>query len=279
MSLGTAPPFPTPPPPRLARLCAPAGPAQAVWLRTAEAEVLILSGRYCVSYLLLGPETAAVLDVGSAADVPGIARALEGLGRPATSLRWVIPSHLHFDHAMGLDACARRFGAAVLLGDVAHAHVTQGRPLRFPGRRRLWRAVLTWPLQGLPFPPPADWRHGLDFGTPWGRDRFSAPLAPPLADGEPVPGLPGWTLLAAPGHADDGICLYHAAAGWLLAGDTVRNFYGGEWNPLLADPAGMLRTKARLLALPPLALVGPGHGPLVTGPDALARLQQVRLQP
>jgi glyoxylase-like metal-dependent hydrolase (beta-lactamase superfamily II) len=184
----------------------------------------------------------------------------------------VVPTHLHFDHVMGVDALARRLGAPVLLGDVAAAHVRHGVAPRDPSGWRLWRAVLTWPMQGLPFPPLADWRGGLGFGFPWARNAFRAPLGPPLADGAALPGLPGWAALATPGHAPDAIGLYHAGARFLVAGDTVRNFLGGEWNPLLADPAAMRRTRARLAALP-VETVFPAHGPVLEGPDVLARLR------
>jgi glyoxylase-like metal-dependent hydrolase (beta-lactamase superfamily II) len=266
------------PRPLLARLTAPAGPPVARLVERGGAAVMAVPGRYSVTHLLLAPGAVVVVDVGSTADVALVLRALAWLGRPPRQVRAVVPSHLHFDHVLGVDALARRLGAPVRLGAAAAAHVRAGRSPRYPGGWRLWRAVLTWPMQGLPFPPLDDWRGGLDFGFPWARNAFRAPLAPPLADGAALPGLPGWTVLATPGHADDAICLYHAAARFLVAGDTVRNFLGGEWNPLLVDREAMRATRARLAALA-VETVFPAHGPILEGPDVLARLRDPVLLP
>jgi hydroxyacylglutathione hydrolase len=258
--------------PLFARLTAPAGPPRARLVERAGAAVMAVPGRYSVSYLLLGEDAIIVADVGSATDVDLILRALEWLGRPRRQVRAVMPTHLHFDHIMGIDPLARRLGVPVLLGDVAAAHVRRGVSPRYPGGWRLWRAVLTWPMQGLPFPPLADWQGGLDFGFPWAHNAFRAPLGPVLTDGAPLPDLSGWTALATPGHAPDDVCLYHAAARFLVAGDTVRNFLGGEWNPLITAPDAMRRTRARLAALP-VETVFPAHGPVLEGPDVLRRLR------
>jgi glyoxylase-like metal-dependent hydrolase (beta-lactamase superfamily II) len=258
--------------PWLARLLAPAGPPEPTRRARAGAEVLGVPGRYCVTYLLLGPGGVGVLDVGSQADVPLVLAALESAGRSAADVRWVMPSHMHFDHVMGLDAFARRCRAPILLGRTAYEAVSSGRKLRFAHWTRLLRAIPTWPMQGMPFPPLSDWREGLDFGMPWGRNRFRAPLAPPVDSGALLPGLPGWTLHDGPGHADDAILLHHAAAGFLVVGDTVRNFYGGEWNPLLCDREAYARTVERIRGLR-VETVFPAHGPVLDGPDVVARLK------
>jgi glyoxylase-like metal-dependent hydrolase (beta-lactamase superfamily II) len=129
-------------------------------------------------------------------------------------------------------------------------------------------------LQGLPLPPRADRRAALRFGMPWARDAFTAPLGPELRDGEPLPGFPGWTVLETPGHADDAIALHCADAGLLVCGDTVRNFLGGEWNPLVVDRAAFAETRRRLRALPVHAVL-PGHGPVLEGRDVIGSLREV----
>jgi hypothetical protein len=173
-----------------------------------------------------------------------------------------------------LDALARRVGAPIALGAVAHATVTGGRAPRFPAWPYLWRALPTWPLQGLPFPPREDWREGLDFGFPWGRNRFRAPVLPPLAHGSALAGFPGWRLWDGPGHADDAILLHHAEAGFLVCGDTVRNFFGGEWNPLVCDRNDERLTRALIRSLHVTAIF-PGHGPILEGPGVVARLRRL----
>jgi glyoxylase-like metal-dependent hydrolase (beta-lactamase superfamily II) len=257
--------MPTAPRPLLARLTTRSGPPEARHLSRAGAEVLVVPCRYSVTYVLLGRRAAIAVDVGSIADVPRILDALRWIGRSPAELRTVLPSHLHFDHVMGVDALARSVGASVALARPAWEHVVEGRPLRFPSRSGDLRSIATWPMQGMPFPPLADWVHGLDFGTPWGRDRFTARLGPVLGHGSRLPGLPGWKVLLTPGHSDDSLCLYHDASGILVAGDTVRNFYGGEWNPLAVDAEAYERSREQLCRLDVSAIL-PAHGPVIEGP-------------
>jgi glyoxylase-like metal-dependent hydrolase (beta-lactamase superfamily II) len=262
--------LPPAPRPLLARVLAPPGPPAARLFVHGEDAVLAWPGRYSVSYAIVHGGDVAIADCGSIDDAEPLLAALSTLGLPPGSIRLVIPTHLHFDHMMGVDALAARVGAAVGLGPVAHDHVTAGRPLRFPPGLLGLRAVPTWPMQGLPVFTRADWRGGMDFGFPWSHNRFRSPvrrLEPPS-----LSGFPGWTLLQTPGHADDGICLHHAASGWLVAGDNLRNFLGGEWNPLTCDRAAYDRTRARLADLP-VSLILPGHGPIFEPPPGgLGRL-------
>lgn len=272
MDPGDLGPTPSYPAPLLARWLAPAGPPAVRLVRRGGAAVLAVPGRYSVSYLLLTAEAVAVVDVGSAADVPRILAALEWLGRAPAEVRHVVPTHLHFDHVMGIDVLARHLRAPVTLGRTAFEHVLRGSRLRFPPGARSWHAVATWPLQGLPFFPAADWLGGMGFGFPWSRNRFTAALGPALEPGGDIPDLPGWTVLATPGHSDDAVCLHHPEAGLLVAGDTVRNFHGGEWNPLLVDEVAFAETRRALLAQR-VEFVFPGHGPVLEGPDVLTRLR------
>jgi glyoxylase-like metal-dependent hydrolase (beta-lactamase superfamily II) len=266
----TAPAPPSRDAPLLARLLSPPGPARDALVTDGDEGVYAVAGRYCVTYLLFAPGRVAAIDCGSANDLPLIRQALRWLGR-GKELRFVLPTHLHFDHVMGVDRLARTFDVPVALGPVAWQHVQTGRPLRFPGRLAALRALPTWPMQGLPLFSAADWRGGLGFGFPWSRNRFRATRQALSGHGEPLPGFPGWTLLETPGHADDALCLHHARTGWLLAGDTVRNFLGGEWNPLQCDAAAYARTRAHLSSLA-VRHVFPGHGPIFPTPEGLAAL-------
>lgn len=266
----------TQPPPRstpvLARLLSPPGPARDRLLTDGDDGVYAVAGRYCVSYLILGPSRVAVVDCGSADDVDLIHQALAWLGRLPEQVSFVMPTHLHFDHVMGVDRLASTFDAPVALGPAALEHVQHGRPLRFPQRIAALRALPTWPMQGMPVFTSDDWRDGLDFGFPWSKNRFRAPLLALPGHGETLPGFDGWTVLETPGHADDALCLYHARTGWLISGDTLRNFLGGEWNPLQCDPAAYKKTRALLGALP-IQKVLPGHGPAFMPPNGLSALE------
>ncbi|MBW2527154.1 MAG: MBL fold metallo-hydrolase, partial [Deltaproteobacteria bacterium] len=212
------------------------------------------------------------VDVGSVTDHPRILAALEWLGRKPADVRCAVPTHLHMDHVIGLDSLAERLSVPVVLGHVAYEAVTAGRKLRFPRGLHVLRALPTYVMQGAPTGALSDWQVGLEFGFPWSKNRFRSPVVPCLETDESVLGLPGWTVIHTPGHADDAICLYHAAARYLVAGDTVRNFSGGEWNPLGCDPEAYARTKRRLAELD-VETIFPGHGPPIDGPRVVDRLR------
>jgi len=260
--------------PWLVRLTAPAGPAVPRVISRAGATVAAVPGRYCVTYLVSDDDAVTVVDVGSHGDHELILDALARLGRTPSEVRTVMPTHLHMDHIIGIDALARCLDVPVTLGQRAHQAVTQGRKLRFPRGLHTLRAAPTYLMQGAPRATLRDWRVGLGFGFPWSQNRFSAALAPALTHGAALPGAPGWTVLHTPGHADDAICLHHAAARFLIAGDTVRNFNGGEWNPLACDAAAYRRTQAQLRDLE-VEVVFPGHGPVVEGPRVMASLRRL----
>lgn len=265
---GLPPPAPRP---LLARLTAPAGPPDVgVWER-AGARVMAVPGKYSVTYLVIEPDAVVIADVGSLGDIPRILEALRWLGRSPEDVRYVTPTHLHFDHVMGMDGLARQLRIAVALGRTAYRHVVGGERLRWPPPHHLVRSTYTWIMQGMPFPPLDDWKHGLDFGFPWSRDQFRARLGPILEHRADLPFMNGWQVLATPGHAEDAICLHHAEAGFLVAGDTVRNFLGGEWNPIRCSQTDFDLTRRLLLSLH-VETVFPAHGPVLEGPWILHEL-------
>ncbi len=261
------------PTPLLARLLCPPGPAKDQLIIDGDDGVFAVAGRYCVTYLILAPGRVAVVDCGSAADLPLIRRALARLGRAPAEVCFVLPTHLHFDHVMGVDLLARSLKTPVALGTTSLAHVRDGHPLRFPSGLTALRSLATWPMQGMPVFTAEDWRGGLDFGFPWSHNRFRAPLLALPQHGAPLPEFSGWTVLETPGHADDALCLHHARTGWLITGDTLRNFLGGEWNPMVCDLTAYQRTRTHLGALH-VSRVLPGHGPTFATPNGLATLPQ-----
>jgi len=251
-----------------ARLFAPVGPPQLRTVAGAGARVYAAPGRYCVNYVIEAAEQLIVVDVGSGEDVPRLARLVRAIGKPVGLL---VATHLHFDHVLGMERAAARFAAPIALSPLGHAAATDGRrmrPVARLGMPHFWR---TWVWQGLPPFHRLDMPRGLGVGFPWSRNRLRASLTDPLEDGDRLPGAAGWRVLLTPGHADDALCLFHAASGLLVAGDTVRNFLGGEWNPLITDRAAYERTIARLLQLEVRAAL-PGHGPPVVGERLLSRL-------
>ena len=255
---------------------APGGPAQALHYCRAGVELAAIPGRYSVTYAILQDRQALLVDVGSRSDLDRIRFVLEHL--QVQRVRFVMPTHLHFDHAMGVEAAADAFDAPVLLGSESRRRVLHGEPVPWPARWGPVLAVPGWVMQGMPTFPTSDWRHGLGFGFPWSRNRFRAPLGPPLENDAAVPGFEGWRVIDTPGHSPDSICLHHAGAGVLIAGDCVRNYRGGEWNGLMNDPEAYRCTRRDLLELDPRA-IGPGHGAMLFGKNVLSGLREPTLRP
>ncbi len=251
----------------------PAGAPDVRVVSRAGATVVALPNRYSVTYLLLAQSSVAVVDVGSCADVPRVMEALRWLGRTPSQVSVVVASHLHCDHVMGIDTLARKLGTPVAVGRAAFESIRGGPPLRYPDFRDALHLVGGWVYQGAPAPSRSDWPDGPRFGFPNAPNPFQAELLP-LTDGARLSGLPGWTILETPGHADDAIALYNRRAGFLVTGDTVRNFLGGEWNPLQVDRASMQATIATLQDLP-VHTVFPGHGPVLEGIGVLRGLKVV----
>lgn len=254
---------------------APAGPPRARLLSWENHAVAAIPGRYCMSYIIIRGNTAALIDVGSTADVPLIRQTLRELAVERVS--FAMPTHLHFDHAMGIDAAAQAFDAPVLLGSESHRRVTSRRPVPWPGGWGPLLAIPGWFMQGMPAMPSSDRRLRFRFGFPWSRNAFHARIAPVPADGEP-PGFAGWRVVDTPGHSPDSVCFYHAEAGVLIAGDCVRNYRGGEWNGLLDDPEAYGRTREMLCKLSVQA-VCPGHGSVLFGQNCWGHLREPTLLP
>jgi deazaflavin-dependent oxidoreductase (nitroreductase family) len=110
--------------------------------------------------------------------------------------------------------------------------------------------------------------------------------ARPLWAGEPVPGLPGWEVVATPGHTPGHVSLLRTADRILIAGDALVNLRLNSVSGLLQQRPGLsgppwystwnrgraVSSIQQLAALSPRAL-GPGHGRPLTGPDTLHRVQ------
>jgi glyoxylase-like metal-dependent hydrolase (beta-lactamase superfamily II) len=174
---------------------------------------------------------------------------------------------------MGIDALAQRVGCPVAVNRRAFDAFHGGPPLRRPPGRSAWPLAYGWAIQGFPVLPADDWRVVRRYLDPEGPNPFASDLVA-LDDGRPLPGLPGWKVLSTPGHSDDAMALFHARAGFLVTGDTIRNFFGGEWNPVQTDPEAFRLTRALLGALPVRAIF-PGHGPVLEGRDVVKRLAVV----
>ena len=69
-------------------------------------------------------------------------------------------------------------------------------------------------------------------------------------------------VLETPGHSVDSVCYYLEDEGVLFTGDTIL----GNSTTVVGDLGAYMDTLARLLELPNLKVICPGHGPLVEDP-------------
>lgn len=257
--------------PVLTHRLAPGGTARAEIHFGPKTAVMVLPGRYGVTYLVEAQGRVVVVDVGSSQDVADVTEAVHWFLRAGAQVTGIILSHLHFDHLMGADRLACRLDCPILVQARAFEAFQGGPPLRYPRASHWGHLLAGWLYQGLPLLTLRDLEWLRRRGLVHQRNPFEAPVEPLPAQG-PITGLPGWEIIPTPGHSDDSACLWHREAGYLIAGDTVRNFLGGEWNPVVIDPKEYRQSQERLLRLPVRA-VFPGHGPVLQGENVLHRLR------
>lgn len=68
------------------------------------------------SFLIATPEGAILVDGGLKESAPHIARSIASLGFRITDVKYLLNSHLHYDHAGGFAELKRRSGAVMVMG-------------------------------------------------------------------------------------------------------------------------------------------------------------------
>lgn len=185
----------------------------------------------------------------------------------------VTATHGHPDHLSGAPAIATRYGAGIHVAATTHSYILGGTEPRTPSVAQLAR---TWPLLfGQPFDVKAAAGYvaacaTVGFGTSRGMLWPGPEPVSALDDGAAVPGASAWTVIATPGHTDDGIAFWHADSGTLLSGDAVITMKGyPRWAPDIVDVAAAARTAERLRELRVQHLL-PGHGVPLHGVSVLS---------
>ncbi|MDH3706937.1 MAG: MBL fold metallo-hydrolase [Acidimicrobiia bacterium] len=177
-----------------------------------------------------------------------------------------VSTHGHCDHVGGMPLLHNHAGTQNHLPARCAAYLDGEEPRVF-GARAAAAFVPVYREQPFSLRAAAQFaqasrRIGFARGGPM---RFAPPVTSFLADGDPVPGLSGWQVVAANGHSDDSIAYYHRDSATLLSGDAVVTLDGRAWfNPEWVDETACRRTEERLRALPVEHLL-PGHGRPVSG--------------
>jgi glyoxylase-like metal-dependent hydrolase (beta-lactamase superfamily II) len=209
---------------------------------------MIAEPQHVYSYLVEGTERAVLLDTGMG--IQPIRPVAEALIRAPLE---VINTHYHFDHVGGNrefeQISIHELGAPLIESQVppeifrAYLDYATRQLAAFGDIRRL-DSEFTWLLGResipVPFPPtfvPDRWRY------------IPTPASATLSDGDRIDlGGRALTVIHAPGHSPDGICLLDEHNGLLFAGDS------SNAGPLYAhfpdsDLAALITTAHRLAAL------------------------------
>ncbi len=197
-------------------------------------------------YLLRDGDELALIDTGTRHSLPQILQAIDSLGARPEQVRWIIPTHVHLDHAGG---------AGALMAECPNA------------------TLATHP-RGLPHMiDPARLQAGASavygeaaFARDYGRlDPVPENRALAAEDGQALP-LGGRALryLHTPGHANHHGCVFDADRGRLFTGDAFglgyrelarpTPFILATTTPVAFDPDAWFDSLDRMLALAPEAV-------------------------
>ena len=207
------------------------------------------------AYVLDTGDGPVLIDTGFPGDELRILGALAELALGPRGLRAIVVTHAHPDHAGGAAALREATGAPI------HMHPRDAELVR---AGRTGRALVPAPGFETAVPP----RRLLPF-----------PIEPfeiddDLRPGGAGPGLPGVTVLGAPGHCAGQVVLrWNRHGGVLIAADAATNLDGLALARVCEDPAAATRTFGRLHRLAVDVAVF-GHGaPLVGGAGDALRAQ------
>jgi glyoxylase-like metal-dependent hydrolase (beta-lactamase superfamily II) len=227
-----------------------------------------MTGPLCIplgianSYLLPAREGYVLIDAGSKGKEGRLFAVLARHGIAPRSIRLIVLTHTHFDHAGGLRAIQERCGAPVMVHAAEAGVIAEGRvviPAGVYPHTRLFGAV----ARGLR-----------------GAFRFS-PYQPEyaVADGQRLTafGLDAY-LLHTPGHSPGSICVV-LDGGAAYIGDLCYNAFPfglGPIHPLYADDLPALYTSWRKLVETPVTMLYPAHGRPFPAAALRARLADLR---
>ncbi len=218
-------------------------------------------------YLLRSDGELAFVDCGAATSVPRLLEVLETLHLAPEQVRYILPTHVHLDHAGGagalLDACPNAL--------LATHH--KGLPHLIDPRKLQQGAMAVYGEDAF---------HAL-FGelVPAPEERCRA-----LREGDRLPlGTTGIAFLETPGHANHHGCFHHLPTGNLFTGDTFglrypeldhqeEPFLLATTTPVAFDPDAWSSSLERMMALQPARACLTHFGPLEKPARWLPRLRE-----
>jgi glyoxylase-like metal-dependent hydrolase (beta-lactamase superfamily II) len=203
--------------------------------------------RFDAAYLVVEDGRAAFIDTGTNHAVPRLLEALTALGLTPASVDWVIPTHVHLDHAGGVGLLMRQLPTARLL-----VHPRGLRHMVDP--MGLWMGALA--VYGE---EEMQRSYGRLVSVPAERAEASHDEQVLMLAGRPL------RLIDAPGHARHHHAIWDEKSRSWFTGDTFGLSYrafdvdGRAWmlpttTPVQFEPEPLKATVARLLAAEPVAM-------------------------
>lgn len=199
------------------------------------------------AYLLVEHGRAAFIDTGTNFAVPRLLAALDELGLPRAAVDYVIPTHVHLDHAGGAGLLMQALPNATLV-----VHARGARHMVDP--QALYQGALAVYGQAE-----MDRAYGTLVPVPAQRVQATADMQTILLAGRPL------LVIDTPGHARHHHCLWDARTQGWFTGDTFGLSYreldtaAGAWvmptsTPVQFEPDALKQSIARLLAQQPLCM-------------------------
>ena len=212
--------------------------------------------RFDAAYLVVSPEgRAAFIDTGHNAAVPRLLGTLQSLGLGVDAVDWVIPTHVHLDHAGGAGLLMQALpNARALIHPRGARHLINPQAL-LDGARAVYGAEVVSATYGEVQPIPAD-------RVVESQDGMTVDL-----------GSRRLELIDSPGHARHHHCIWdEASRGW-FTGDTFGIAYpefvsaNGPWlfpttTPVQFEPQAMRASVQRMLARGPEVIFPTHFGPI-----------------
>ncbi len=227
-------------------------------------------GNFDAAYLVVERGRAAFIDTGTGHSVPRLLAVLEAAGVAREAVDWVIPTHVHLDHAGGSGALMAALpNARLVVHPMGARHLIDPSKL-IAGASAVYGADEVQRSIGTVLPVPVE--RVLESADGMEIDLAGRPLR----------------LLDTPGHARHHHCVWDERSRGVFTGDTFGLSYRefdtphGAWllpstTPVQFDPPALRHSFERLLALRPdcVYLTHFGRLPATPGPDDASTLQRL----
>lgn len=221
------------------------------------------------AYLIVEQGRAAFIDCGTSHSVPRLLAALDATGVPRDAVDWVIPTHVHLDHAGGAGALMAALPSARLVVHPRGARHLISPDALLAGARAVYGEAEVQRAYGTVVPVAAD-------RVTESSDGLVIRLA-----GRPL------RFLDTPGHARHHHCIWDERSRGFFTGDTFGLSYrefdtsAGIWllpttTPVQFDPAALRTSVERLLAEVPACMYLTHYGRVpVIGSENPSDVQQL----